>query len=151
VTEQRFTATISRSGARTLIPIPFDPNEVWGAKERHYVAGSVNGRAVRGVLESSGTRFFFALGPVWRRDNEFEAVEVADVVLFPEGPQSGLLAADVSAALEAEPQAKAFFDSLATFYRKNFIRWIEGAKRPQTRAARIHETVRLLKAGVRQR
>lgn len=52
---------------------------------------------------------------------------------------------------DAEPEAKAFFDSLATFYRKNYIRWIESAKRPETRGARIAEMVTLLKAGQKQK
>ena len=37
------------------------------------------------------------------------------------------------------------------FYRRNYVRWIESAKRPETRAARIADTVALLKAGKRQK
>jgi uncharacterized protein YdeI (YjbR/CyaY-like superfamily) len=40
---------------------------------------------------------------------------------------------------------------LATFYRNNYIRWIESAKRPETRRGRIAEMVDLLKAGTKQR
>ena len=126
-----------RSGARTIIIVPFNPNDVWGPKERHYITGSVNGHIVRGALESAGTTFFLSLGPAWRRDNGLDAGAKVEVVLEPEGPQSAELSPDVAAALNNEPDAKAFFDSLASFYRKNFIRWIEGAKRPQTRAARF--------------
>jgi len=74
-----------------------------------------------------------------------------DVVLFPEGPQSESLSLDVVSALDAEPQAKAFFESLATFYRNTYIKWIESAKRPETRAARIQEMIVLLKAGRKQK
>ena len=69
------------------------------------------------------------------------------VALALEGPQVGAMAEDIAAALEANPDARHFFESLATFYRKNFIRWIEGAKRPETRAKRIAETVSTLRAG----
>jgi hypothetical protein len=148
---QRFKTTIVTSGTRALIVIPFDPNKVWGVKQRHYVSGSVNGCQVRGALDSNGTRFFLPLGPAWRRDQNLEAGATVDVVLSPEGPQSSSLAPDLARALEAEPEAKAFFDSLATFYRKNYVRWVEGAKRPETRSARITEMVRLLKAGHRQK
>ena len=61
------------------------------------------------------------------------------------------LAPDLLAALEGEPEARRFFESLATFYRKNFIRWIEQAKRPKTRANRIAETIATLQAGKRER
>lgn len=148
---QRFEAVIARFGTRTLIVVPFDPNGVWGVKERHYVRGSVNGCQVRGRLESNGTQFFLPLGPAWRRGNKLEAGARVEVVLFPEGPQSDSLAPDIAAALDAEPDAKALFDSLASFYRKNYMRWIESAKRPETRSARVAEMVKLLKAGRRQR
>jgi hypothetical protein len=39
------------------------------------------------------------------------------------------MAEDIAAALGAEPEARRFFESLATYYRKNFIRWIDGAVR----------------------
>jgi uncharacterized protein YdeI (YjbR/CyaY-like superfamily) len=74
-----------------------------------------------------------------------------DVVLSPEGPQAEGLPTDVAGALDAEPQAKVFFESLATFYRNTYIKWIESARRPETRAARISEMVNLLKAGKKQK
>lgn len=148
---KRFKTTVAQSGGRTYVMLPFNPNEVWGVKRRHYVTGSLNGCAVRGCLDSNGSRFFLPLGAAWRRDNGVEAGAKVEVVLAAEGPQSDALSPDIVAALDAEPQAKAFFDSLATFYRKNYIRWIESAKRPATRSARIAEMIRLLKAGKKQR
>jgi Bacteriocin-protection, YdeI or OmpD-Associated len=48
---------------------------------------------------------------------------------------------DISAALDAEPDAGASFDSLAQFYRKGYLRWTDGTKgRPELRAARIGGT-----------
>jgi Bacteriocin-protection, YdeI or OmpD-Associated len=40
------------------------------------------------------------------------------VEIAPEGPQRENLADDVAAALAADPDAGAFFDSLAQFYRR---------------------------------
>jgi len=151
LTARRFKSTIVKSGARAFITIPFDPNEVWGRKQSHHISGSVNGRQVRGQLGFDGEQFILTLGPAWRRDNGLDAGAKVDVVLSPEGPQSERLSPDVSGALEAEPQAKAFFDALATFYRKNYMRWIDSAKRAETRSRRIEEMVRLLKAGKKQR
>lgn len=69
-----------------------------------------------------------------------------EVVLAPEGPQSRNIGADIAAALEAEPEALGFFEGLPSFYRQNFIRWIDGTKR----AARIAEAVRMLRDGRRR-
>ena len=74
------------------------------------------------------------------------------VELAPEGPQRGDLANDVANALAANPAAGAFFDTLAQFYRKAYLRWIDATtRRPDLRAARIAEVVGLLAAGVKER
>ena len=148
---QRFSAALVQSGARTYIVIPFDPDTVWGVKERHYITGTVDGCRVRGALTSNGKEYFLHLGPAWLKGSGLAVGETVDVELSPEGPQSGNMAPDVTHALDAEPKAKAFFEGLATFYRKNYIRWIESAKRPETRAARISEMMKLLKAGRKQK
>ena len=73
-------------------------------------------------------------------------------MLYAEGPQRTDLAPDVAAALEAEPAAAAFFDSLAQFYRRGYLRWIDATKRsPEKRAARIAEMIELLTAGIKER
>lgn len=151
LTTQRFKTVISKSGTRTFIAIPFNPNDVWGVKQRHHIRGSVNGHGVRGSLGSDGTIYFLPLGAAWRRGCGLEAGAEVEVVLSPEGPQSENLSSDVVSALDAEPQAKSFFESLATFYRNAYIKWIESAKRPETRTARINEMIELLKAEKKQK
>ena len=72
--------------------------------------------------------------------------------IAPEGPQRDDLADDVAAALAANPDGGAFFDSLAQFYRRGYLRWIDATKRrPEQRADRFVEMVKLLQAGVKQR
>jgi hypothetical protein len=151
LTTQRFKTIISKSGTRTFVVIPFNPNEVWGVKQRHYVTGTVNGYGVRGSLGSDGKQYFLPLGAAWRRGCGLETGSDVEVLLSPEGPQSESLSSDVASALDNEPQAKAFFESLATFYRNTYIKWIESAKRPETRAMRVNEMIELLKAGKKQK
>ena len=92
------------------------------------------------------------LGPAWRRDCGLDVGDAVDVVLEPEGPQRDDLAADVAAALADDRQAGEFFDSLAQFYRRAYVRYIDATKRrPDERAARIAEVVGLLAAGIKQR
>lgn len=50
-------------------------------------------------------------------------------MLTPEGPQRDDLAPDIRAALDADPSAGSFFESLAQFYRNAYLRWIDGTKR----------------------
>jgi ABC-type multidrug transport system ATPase subunit len=142
---RRFTASIDQAGSRTIILLPFDPNAVWGQRDRHHVAGFVNDCDIRAAIESAGGNFFFALGPAWRRQNQLEAGVQVEVELYPEGPQADALAPDITKALAAEPEAKICFDSIATGYRKNLVRWVESAKRAETRTKRLEQMIRMLK------
>jgi Bacteriocin-protection, YdeI or OmpD-Associated/Domain of unknown function (DUF1905) len=151
MTTQAFKSVVRKAGSRVFIALPFNPNNVWGVKQRHYITGTVSGHGVRGSLGSDGTQYFLHLGAAWRRGCGIDAGDHVEVVLSPEGPQSESLSSDIIDALENEPQAKAFFESLATFYRNTYIKWIESAKKPETRTARIKEMVELLKAGKKQK
>jgi len=151
MTTQRFNAIVAKTGGKTFIVLPFNPNEVWGVKQRHHTSGTINGRDWRGALAADGDVYVLPLGAAWRRDNGVEAGVEVSVELTPEGPQTDALALDIAAALEAAPEARAFFASLATFYRTGYLRWIEGARRPETRQERITELISLLHAGKKQR
>ena len=125
---------------------------MWGRKAAHHVHGTINGMGLRGVIEPLDTGRGVVLGPAWRRDCGLAAGDVVNVVLRPEGPQRDDLAADLSAALAANPDAGACFDSLAEYYRNAYLRYIDATKRrPDLRAARIDEVVALLAVGVKQR
>jgi len=57
------------------------------------------------------------------------------------------LPAYVAAALKRNPKAWRFFQELAPTHRRNFVVWIHIAKRSDTRAKRIRESISLLAAG----
>jgi len=150
--QQAFTATVaSRPRGGMAIELPFDPATAWGERERYDVTGTIAGYKVRGKLRPRAGGHVLELGPAWCRDAAVAVGLQVAVVLAPEGPQLNALPGDIAAALDAEPAARRFFESLPTFYRRNFMRWIEGAKRPETRAKRITETVAILKSGKRDR
>jgi hypothetical protein len=137
---------------RTHVPIPFDPDEVWGRKPRHHVAGEIGGCRFRGVIEGRGEGHVVVLGPAWNPAARSATRRQVEVVIEAEGPQRGDLAPDVAAALDASPAAAAFFDSLAQFYRKGYLSWIDATKRrPDQRPVRIAEMIRLLEDGKKQR
>jgi len=133
-----------------VVPVPFDPDALWTPKSRHHVGGTVNGCRVRGVVEQHDGAWGLLIGPAWLRDCGVVAGDEVEVALEPEGPQRGDLAEDIAAALAATPRAGEFFDGLAQFYRRGYLRWIEATKRnPAERVRRIAAAVELLAAGVK--
>jgi Bacteriocin-protection, YdeI or OmpD-Associated/Domain of unknown function (DUF1905) len=150
---QRFGGRVAAGPAgRGVIVVPFDPDEVWGVRAGHRVCGTVNGAYVRGTIALGGGRWALTVTPMWMRDTGLAPGDEVTVELAPEGPQRVDLADDIAAALDADPAAGAFFDTLAQFYRKAYLRWIDGTtRRPELRAARIAETVSLLSMGIKER
>ena len=149
--QKLFGAVIQKEGNFTFVAIPFLPREVWGAKPRYHVTGTINGIAVRGTLGALGQDYFLRLGAAWMRDSGIELGSDVTVQLSLEGPAEGNIASDITKALSGNKKAETFFEGLPTFYRKNFIRWIESAKREETRTKRINEMMKLLEEGKREK
>jgi hypothetical protein len=147
----RFVVTVRDGGrGRLLIAVPFDPDEVWTPKPRHHVGGTLAGYRIRGVIERHGGTWGVLIGQAWARDCGVAVGDEVDVDLQPEGPQRGDLAEDIARALAANPQAGEFFDGLAQFYRRGYLRWIDSTRRdPTERARRIAATVGLLARGIK--
>jgi translation initiation factor IF-1 len=150
---RRFS-TVVAAGTRGdgVIVVAFDPDEAWGVKAVHHVNGTVGGHRVRLRLSPGDEGWAFTLSAARMLEMGLAVGDEVAVELAPEGPQRADLADDIAAALAANPAAAAFFDTLAQFYRKAYLRWIDATtRRPDVRAARIAEVVGLLEAGVKER
>lgn len=71
--QQVFVATVQKEGSFTFVTIPFSPREVWGARPRYPVSGTINDIAVRGTLGALGQDYFLRLAAAWTRDSGIEA------------------------------------------------------------------------------
>ena len=132
-------------------PLPFEPAEAWGRRNRYHVAGTIEGLRFRTTLVHQSV-WQLVLGPKSPSAARLADEHKGDIAVWPEGPQHEELAADIAEALAARPQAQGAFDSLATFYRKGWLRWFDATKRrPEVRAARIAEMVQLVEAGHQER
>ena len=150
MTAQRFEATVDgRPNGGIAIRLPFDPDEAWGEKDRHYVAGSIHGFPVRGSLVRRGDAPYLELGPAWCRAGIVVVGDHVAVRLEPEGPQLDDLGPELRAVLDADPAARRAFESLATFYRKAIVREVDGVKRPETRARNLAAAMDRLRSGAR--
>ena len=150
---QRFRAVVAAGpGDTAVITMAFDPDEAWGAKANHPVGGTIEGCRIRTRLARAGSGWVLTLAPKRLNDLGLAIGDEVTVELTPEGPQRGDLADDIAAALARNPAAAGFFDTLAQFYRKAYLRWIDATtRRPDVRALRIAEVVDLLAAGIKER
>jgi hypothetical protein len=154
VRPQRYTATLTAGGrGRLFVPVPFDPDQVWRPKPQHHITGTINGVGIRAVIETHHGQRGFTLGPAWLRDCRVVAVgDTATVEIMPEGPNAMTSPRTSPPRWTPIRTPGAFFDSLAQFYCKAYLRWIDATKRrPDLRAQRIAEMIRLLDAGIKQR
>lgn len=148
---QTFQVTMRKNGTGLALTLPFDPAVVWGERDRYDITGTIGGQSYRGKVLVDDGAHVLRMGAAWCRDNPVSAGMVVEVVLQLEGTQISQMADDLASALRVEPAAQRFFESLPTFYRKNYLRWIDGTKQPATRAKRIAELMVLLNAGKRER
>src|SRR4029077_12526459 len=126
---QRFDVRIAADPrGHALIVVPFDPDAEWGVKAVHHVSSTVNGCRVRVTLEPGDCGWAFTMNPARMQHAGIVAGSQGLVDLPPERPQHDDLAEDIAAALEANPAASAFFDTLAQFYRKGYLRYIDATK-----------------------
>jgi len=149
--EQTFRATVTGVKGTAFIVLPFDPDEIWGRRARHDLTGTIAGRDYRGKVQRTDHGPILSLGPAWRKDNGVEIGDEVAAVLRPEGPQVSAMEPDLVAAFNADPEARAIFEAMSTFCRKNHMRWVEDAKRPETRARRIAEMMQMLHKDAQER
>jgi hypothetical protein len=114
------------------------------------VEGTMNGHPFRAALEPKTS------GGHWQRVNtamrEGAGADVGDTVkLAILGPEpEPTVPADLRVALTASQKAKTLWKDLTPIGRRDWIRWIDSAKRPETRARRITRTVEQLSSGKRR-
>ena len=59
--------------------------------------------------------------------------------------------ADFQTLLDAHPEQKTFFEGLSYTHKKEYVQWIEGAKRQETRERRMHKAIEMMANGQRGR
>lgn len=72
-------------------------------------------------------------------------------VLVDSAKRTVALPEDLGLRLRKKKKAFDFFNSLSFTHRKEYVVWIESAKRPETRSARINKTLQMLSEGIKGR
>jgi antitoxin component of MazEF toxin-antitoxin module len=142
----RFSTTVELGGkTATGMAVPPEVVEQLGAGKKPAVRVTVGGHTYRSTIATMGGRFLLPLSAENRVAAGVAAgdpVEV-DVELDTE-PRTVGVPADLAAALDAEPAARARFDALAYSHQLRHVLAVEGAKAEATRQRRVTSTVATL-------
>jgi hypothetical protein len=143
-----FNATIELNGkTATGIEVPPEVMAELGGK-RVPVTVTINGYSYQSTIGSMGGRSLIPISAEHRGHAGVNAGDTVTVGLVPDTAARTIgLPDDLAEALTAEPRARAFFDGLAASHKKEYVRWVNEPKKPETRQARLAKTIELLVAG----
>jgi Bacteriocin-protection, YdeI or OmpD-Associated/Domain of unknown function (DUF1905) len=146
---QRFVATLEQHGSGTVVVVPFDLKEVFGSG-RPPVRATVNGYTFRTTLFTMGGRALLGLNREVREAAAVEGGQEASIELERDDePRTLEVPSDLAAALDADPALRETFDGFSYTHRKEYVRWIEEAKRKETRTHRVKKSIEMLREGVK--
>jgi len=118
---------------RTMLLVsPRKPGSNWSASNKQRVADLEK----RGLMTASGRKMVASA----REDGSWNFLDDVENLIEPE---------DLAKALNKNARARRNFDSFIPSARKVILLWIKTAKRDETRAKRVRETVRLAAMNVK--
>jgi Bacteriocin-protection, YdeI or OmpD-Associated/Domain of unknown function (DUF1905) len=145
-----FRATILLSGkTATGVEVPAEVVSELGPSKKPAVTVTLNGvHRYRSSVASMGGKFMLPISAEHRIAAGLAAGDEVDVTLEPDtAPREVVVPADLSAALDADPAARTFFDGLSYSNRLRHVLAIDGAKTQETRERRIAKSVSLFHDG----
>jgi hypothetical protein len=118
-----------------------------GAK-RFPVAATINSYTWRSTVVKMRGEFLLGLSRENREAAGAQPGDMVDVtIVLDKAPREVKVPPALAAALATDPEATAAYDRLAYTHRKEYARWIEEAKREETRARRVEQALTMLREG----
>ena len=145
-------AELQKGSSWTFLILPKDASAKLPTRSMVTVEGIINDHPFRATLEPDGQKSHWL--KVNKKMREAAGAEVGDVVpieILSVGKEpEPRVPADLCEALAAAPEARAVWSDITPVARRDWIAWITSAKRPETRARRIHNACEMLTAGKRR-
>lgn len=141
--KKRFQAELRPGhGGGAFVEIPFDVHDVFGTRGQVPVRATFDGEPYRGSLAPMGGRHVLGVTRAIREAIGKDVGDSVHVVLEQDTePRTVSVPPDLAAALSKAPGAAKTFDGLSYTRRKEYVRWVEEAKKPETRARRLREVI----------
>jgi Bacteriocin-protection, YdeI or OmpD-Associated/Domain of unknown function (DUF1905) len=139
---KRFTVGLERvQKTATMFRVPFDLKEAFG-KARPPVKVTIRGYTWRTTPGVYGGVGYVGVNREVKAATGVDAPDRVRVTMeLDTEPRTVRVPPDLRAALHDDGAAEAAFAKLSFTHRREYVEWVEEAKRPETRARRIAETV----------
>jgi hypothetical protein len=132
----------------TGIRVPAEIITLFGMGKKPKVKITLNGYSYRTTVAAYGDVYMLPLSKEHRTAAGVKAGDVLEVTLEPDlEPRTVEIPADLAEAMAGEPGLRAAFDAHSYSSRKEFVRQVEDAKTPETRARRIVGVLTKLSSG----
>ena len=145
----RFRTTILQSGKTAMgFIVPPDVVEALGAGKRPPVTVTINGYTYRNTVAVMGGDSMIGVSSEHRGPAKVEAGDEVDIDLeLDTAPRVIEVPAELAAALDKDPAAKATFDKLSYSNKSWHTLQVTGTNNPETRARRIEKSIAALREG----
>ena len=132
-----------------FVVLPFSVPEVYGTRGRVPVQATFDGYPYHGSITPLGDGYhaLHVLKQI-RRAIDKTIGDTVRVALTRDVTERKMEApTDLAEQLDANPKAAAYFAKLAYTHQREYVRWLEGAKKTETRTKRLGEIVAMLAKG----
>lgn len=141
-----FTATIQNAGGGgAFVEVPFDVEAAFGAKKPK-VKAMIEGVPYRGTLVRMGSErhILIILKGIREQVGKTFGDEIKITVEADTQPREIEMPRELLKELKKDKDAKSVFDKLSYTHQKEYVTWINEAKKEETRLNRIMKTVEML-------
>ena len=144
----QYDTTILQIGNNTGIEVPPSVIEALGGGKKPAVIVTIGSFSYRSSVAVMGGKFLISLSAERRAASGLKGGDLIQVDLqLDTTPREVTVPDDLAAALAAEPEAKAFFESLSYSNQSRHVLSITEAKTPETRQRRVEKAMEMLRSG----
>ena len=142
----RFRANVEPPEPMRGLEVPQPVVEALGDGKRPRVTITINGHSWKSRVAIMRGRYLLGLSNANRRAARVATGDEVEVELeFDAEPRVVVEPADFARALGADPVARAAYDRLSYTHKREHVRAIESAKKPETRERRIERAITTLR------
>lgn len=148
--QYKFTAELiegKRGGVG--IQIPFSVEKEFGTKGQVKVKATFDGESYRGSLVPmwDGMHYIVVKKSIREAIGKTFGEKVKVTIVKDTESRTVEIPKDFESELNKNPKAKDIFDNFAYTHKKEYVRWIADAKKPETQQRRLHKAIEMIAGG----